>query len=70
MYSVSFWYILQLISDEDYQLCNDTHTEDRCTPCPPNTTNQDIINTSSVDEQLPGICKKIECYCLPEGEYN
>lgn len=53
--------------NEDYRLCNNTHREDRCIPCPPNTTNQDIINTSRVYEQIPGICKEIECFCLPEA---
>lgn len=53
--------------NEDYRLCNDTHKEDSCIPCPPNTVNQNIINTSSVEEQLPGICKKINCNCLPEA---
>lgn len=47
--------------NEDYQLCNDTHREDKCIRCPPNTTNQDIINTSHLDVQILGICQKIDC---------
>lgn len=52
-----------------YRLCNNTYREDSCIGCPPNTTNQDIINTSLLYEQIPGICKDItgNCNCLPEA---
>lgn len=54
-----------------YQLCNKTHREDTCEPCPANKTNQDIINTSQIDVQIQGICQKIDCNpktrCPPEA---
>lgn len=57
--------------NEDYRLCNEIYKEDRCIPCPPNTTNQDIIDTGLLDEQIPGICRKMDCNpttrCPPEA---
>lgn len=57
--------------DKDYRLCNEINRRDRCIPCPPNTTNQDIIDTGLLDEQIPGICRKIDCNpevrCPPGG---
>lgn len=62
--------------NEDYRLCNHTHQEDSCIPCPPNTINQDTIDTSHLyyyEKQQPNICKEpqeicVKTKCPEEGE--
>lgn len=53
--------------NEDYRLCNHTHQEDSCIPCPPNTINQDTIDTSHLyynEKQQPNICKEPQEICV------
>lgn len=70
--------LLYELLDEDYRLCNHTHQEDSCVPCPSNTFNQHSIDTSHqfyYEKQQPNICKNHEEICVKtacpeEGEYK
>lgn len=61
--------------NEDYRLCNDTHREDTCIPCPPNTFNHHSIDTSQeyYHGQHQNVCKKasteicVKTACFEEG---
>lgn len=52
--------------NEDYRLCNHTHREDSCVPCPSNTFNQHSFDTSHqyYYEKQPNICKNHEEICV------
>lgn len=52
--------------NEDYRLCNDTHTEDACIPCTPNTFNHYGLDTSLeyYHGQHQNVCKKATEICV------
>nr|XP_034324836.1 uncharacterized protein LOC117689113 [Crassostrea gigas] len=62
--------------NEDYILCSDTYREDMCVPCPPDTFNQYIIDTSQeyYHGQHQNVCKNATeiCVntCLEEATFN
>uniref|UniRef100_K1R375 TNFR-Cys domain-containing protein n=1 Tax=Magallana gigas TaxID=29159 RepID=K1R375_MAGGI len=51
---------------EDYILCSDTYREDMCVPCPPDTFNQYIIDTSQeyYHGQHQNVCKNATEICV------
>lgn len=62
--------------DHYFILCNSNNSakpgKDECIPCSHNTFNPNKNDTSTVPYQVPEyvVCKKPNCDCTPEGEYN